>query len=585
MAEPAGADVRYTAFLSYSHRDAAAAARLHRRLEAYRIPRRLVGSDSPRGPVPQRLWPIFRDREELPAASDLSETVRTALAQSGALIILCSPEAAGSLWVAEEIETFRKLHPDRPILAAILDGDPPDCFPQALRAFGRDGTWHEPLATDLRRGRDGTHLGLLKLVAGITGIGLDDLVQRDASRRVRRVMAVTVAAVIAMLITTALALVAVDARRDAERERTEAERQRAAAEGLIDFMLTDLRERLRGVGNTDVMVVVNQRALAYYGGPHDLDELPAESLERRARILHAIGSDYKDRGDLRAALTAFREANRITTEQLERSPDDPERIYDHAQSEYWLGSVADQLGNYSSALAAYQRYREQAGRMNQRAPNRPRYIGELAYSESNLGSVNLNGFHRPQLARQHFLRSLHWFLRAAAIETSNRTWRSEVADAHAWLADTWFMEERYQEARAERLQEQRLKLQLLHEDPANRAYLYATVITARSLARIDKALGDYDRALALLDDARLTMSELLRVDPHNLLWRYQATSVETDRAALFIATGRRPDARAAATAALTLFDSVPRAATGAQAGAYRSLIRSLFTELRMRQPR
>ena len=90
----------------------------------------------------------------------------------------------------------------------MLDGDPPDCFPAALRAFGRDGTWHEPLATDLRPHRDGTRLGLLKLVAGITGVGLDALVQRDAARRIRRVMAVTAAAVVAMLVMAALALVA-----------------------------------------------------------------------------------------------------------------------------------------------------------------------------------------------------------------------------------------------------------------------------------------------------------------------------------------------------------------------------------------
>ena len=184
----------------------------------------------PRGPVPARLSPIFRDREELPAATDLSETVREALAQSGALIILCSPNAAASLWVAEEIEVFRELHPDRPILAAILDGDPPDCFPPLLRAFGEG---HEPLATDFRRHRDGERLGLLKLVAGITGLGLDELVQRDATRRVRRVMAVTAGAVAAMLVMAVLTW-----RR--ARARREAERQRAEAEGLIEFMLTDL---------------------------------------------------------------------------------------------------------------------------------------------------------------------------------------------------------------------------------------------------------------------------------------------------------------------------------------------------------
>ena len=140
MAEAARPEIRYTAFLSYSHKDSAAAGRLHRRLETYRMPKRLVGLETPRGPVPERLAPIVRDRDELPAATDLSETVRQALAESGALVILCSEDAAGSLWVAEEIRTFRALHPDRPILAAVIEGDPPDCFPAALRAFGEDGT-------------------------------------------------------------------------------------------------------------------------------------------------------------------------------------------------------------------------------------------------------------------------------------------------------------------------------------------------------------------------------------------------------------------------------------------------------------
>src|SRR5688572_538119 len=258
MDQGEGGKPRYTAFLSYSHKDAADAARLHRRLETYRLPRRLVGTPTARGPVPARLWPIFRDREELPAATDLSETVREALAQSGSLIVLCSPHSAASLWVAEEIEVFRKIHPDRPVLAAVLSGNPPDCFPKVMRAYGQDGTWHEPLATNLRRGGDGPQLGLLKLVAGITGVGLDALVQRDAQRKVRRVTAVTAFAVVAMIVMGALALVAISARR-------EAERQRAEAEGLVEFMLTDLRERLRAVGSLDAMGAVNDRALAYYG--------------------------------------------------------------------------------------------------------------------------------------------------------------------------------------------------------------------------------------------------------------------------------------------------------------------------------
>jgi tetratricopeptide (TPR) repeat protein len=571
MAEPARPEVRYTAFLSYSHKDAAAAGRLHRRLEAYRMPKRLAGSAGARGPVPERLWPIFRDREELPAATDLSETVREALAQSGALIILCSPAAAGSLWVAEEIETFRTLHPDRPILAAILDGDPPDCFPAALRAFGRDGTWHEPLATDLRRGKDGAQLGLLKLVAGITGVGLDALVQRDAARRVRRVMAVTGAAVVAMLIMAALAVVALQARR-------EAERQRAEAEGLIEFMLTDLRQRLEGGASIPIMAAVNQRALQYYGGQRELEGLSDESLEQRARILHTIGADYRTQGHLNSALAAFREGHRITAEQLERAPNDAEHIFNHSQSEYWIGSVDDQLGNFPAALAAYRRYHAQAERLNRMVPNDPRFVGELGYAESNLGGVNLNGLKLPRVARRHYRNALGWFQRAARLAPRDRAWRVKIADMHAWLSDTWNAEGRFAEARVERLEEQRLKQRLLAADPGNQAFLYATIISTRSLARVDREMGEYDRAMAELEPARAPMMALLATDPTNLVWRDQTTQIESDRARLFALLGRTAEARVALDSAEQLFAEGDR--RGAARSAAREQLRVRLAELR-----
>src|ERR1041385_4390728 len=121
-------DARYWAFISYSHKDAAFGRKLHKRLESYVLPQRLVGRETARGTVPRRLTPIFRDREELPAAGDLTAEVRAALQVSRSLIVVCSPAAAASPWVAREAETFRALHPERPILAAIVEGEPDECF-------------------------------------------------------------------------------------------------------------------------------------------------------------------------------------------------------------------------------------------------------------------------------------------------------------------------------------------------------------------------------------------------------------------------------------------------------------------------
>ena len=87
---------RYWAFISYSSKDAKVAKRLHKRIETYRIPRDLVGRPGRDEAVPRKLFPVFRDREELPLSSDLGASIEDALRASRYLIVLCSPHAARS---------------------------------------------------------------------------------------------------------------------------------------------------------------------------------------------------------------------------------------------------------------------------------------------------------------------------------------------------------------------------------------------------------------------------------------------------------------------------------------------------------
>ena len=519
MGEQEADALRYKAFLSYSHHDAAAAGRLHRRLESYRLPKRLAGTTTHLGTVPDRLWPIFRDREELAAASDLSQTVRTALSESAALIILCSPQAAESLWVAEEIRTFRELHPDRPVLAAILAGDPPHCFPEALRSRGPDGKWHEPLATDLRPGGDGPHLGLLKLVAGITGTGLDDLVQRDAHRRIRRVTAVTVAAVVLMLLTTALALFALDARSEAERQRAEAERQRAAAEGQIEFMLTDLRSRLRSVGRLDVMRAVNEKALGYYGGQRDLDRLSADSLLRRARILHAMGEDSITQGDMDAALLAFQEAHRTTAEQVQRSPDDLRRLLEHARSEYWIGRVAELRRDWAAAQRRYANFATATKRLTEAAPSNAEYLSVAAWSAVDLGNVQLNGLRDYAAAERAYRDAVTLFGRAARARPGDHRILRDQANAYGWLADSFFMRSQWRPSLDARLAQLRIVDQLHRSNPRSIEIGYRYALAQRAVAATTRRATRPADGRSHIFSAYEWSQRLVRHDPANAEWR------------------------------------------------------------------
>lgn len=243
---------KYRAFLSYSHRDARWGAWLHKALESYRPPRQLIGSLSERGPVPKRLVPIFRDREELASATDLSAVINEALRLSACQIVICSPSAAQSRWVNEEILAFKRLGRDGRIFCLIVDGEPnasddptrarEECFPPALRfRLGADGQLtserSEPMAADARTGKDGRAHAKLKLIAGVLGVGFDALRQRELHRRQRRLMATAAAALVGMLITSGLATAALIARSTARRQTVIAQREAETARQTTAFLV------------------------------------------------------------------------------------------------------------------------------------------------------------------------------------------------------------------------------------------------------------------------------------------------------------------------------------------------------------
>lgn len=510
-------DARYWAFISYSHKDAAFGRRLHKRLESYVLPRRLVGRKTPRGLVPRRLAPIFRDREELPAACDLTSEVRAALSEARSLVVVCSTDAAASPWVAREIELFRQVHPDRPLLAAILSGEPRQCFPPSLISKGPLKLSVEPLAADFRPYHDGTSLGLLKLVAGIVGLRLDELIQRDAQRRTRRVMAVTSAALVIMLMMGVLTAFALSA-------RTEAMRQRSEAEGFVEFMMTDLRSKLKGVGRLDIMGAVNERALHYYAG-QDLSSLAAESLERRARILHAMGEDDETRGDHDLALSKFREARRTTAALLTQSPDDPERLFNHAQSEYWLGYVDYNRGRLTAAKPAFKRYQELAARMHSLQPDNTKYRLEEAYAEGNLCAVARR---KPVDA----LAALHHCTMAlasveAALRHPDKQYRNpdakkklvyDLMESLADMADAYRLNGELQKAVVARSREQALLQRELDTDPSNMDLKDTWIALQRSLSHLDMLQGNKSAAESKLARALVVADTMAARDPKNVSW-------------------------------------------------------------------
>lgn len=510
---------RYWAFLSYSHEDSRAALRLHRALENYVVPRRLVGLDSPFGPIPQRLWPIFRDRDELKPGGRLGSDVEHALELSRSLIVLCSPTAAASTWVEAEIAAFETQQPDAPLFCVILDGEPlakdaaDECLPPALHAryAGTPGMAQgAPIAIDLRPDGDGQRRAVQQIVAGITGLPLDQLVQRDAHRRHARMAWLSL-----VLLGVAISLGVLAA--SAYKARNEARAQRAQAEGLIEFMLVDLRKKLEPVGGLDAMGAVGSRALRYYD-QQPLKSLDPESLGRRARALHLIGEIADRRGDTKDARAAFSRASTSTAELLARAPDDPERLYNHAQSVFWNGYIDWQYGDTDGAERAFIEYGRIAARLSAKDPSNPDWLAEVGYAHSNLGTLLLEQG-RAAEAIKEFRQSLTINRKRATLPGDVPQVQLDIGQDHSWLSSALFANRQLRQAIVEREAELDIYVRLHKTTPEDAQVKDRSMSAHRFLGEMYLAAGELALAKGEIDSSIQLAEQLREVSPDNEAWQ------------------------------------------------------------------
>ncbi len=311
--------MRYSAFISYNHKDRAWAAWLHRELERYRLPKALIGRGSPIGTLERRLPPVFQDREELAASTNLASSVREALDQAHSLIVICSSNGAQSRWVNEEVREFTRLGRRDRIQCLIVpessnpDGPPlpgAEIFPAALLESGQ-----EPLAADARKSGDGKRAAFLKLVAGVIGVRYDELRQREHARRQRQLFTFAAAASVGFLLMTGLALFALLSRAEAVRERDLARQKTITAQRTTDFVkgLFEVSDPSEAKGQSiTALEVLDRGAREIQGQLNNEPDVKAELISTLSEVYMGLGSfrraDQLIRGSL--ALKVSRQETR-----------------------------------------------------------------------------------------------------------------------------------------------------------------------------------------------------------------------------------------------------------------------------------
>ena len=506
-------DYRYWAFISYSSKDAKWGRWLHRAIETYGIPAQLTGKPTPTGHAsPKRFHPLFRDRDELAASSDLGAQIEAALRTSRYLIVICSPNAAHSEWVNKEITTFQSMGRQGRILAIIVDGEPNaaddrECFPPALSTF-------EPTAADARPVGDGRENAKLKLLAGMLGVGFDALKQRDAQRKIHRLQLVVAASALVILSLAGMAWYS-----NHQRQRAIAARQQA--ESILEFLLYDLRDKLEPIGRLDIVRDVQDRVDSYY---HTLGvENAARNSERNlASALANKGKLAFEQGDMTTALKAFQDSRGILQRLTIAHRDTTTYQRDLSITSIKIGDVLAVQGDIPGAIIAYKEALRTAHTSTNVSDLRVQAIAysKIAESQQAQGILteSLNAF-----------KESHAILKGLAVNyPPNTEHQRDISICEDSIGELLYAQGDLAAARSAFERSFDIRKHLTTLDPSNTQWQHDVSVSLSHIGDIIRADGNLVEALKRFTEALAIDQRLASRDPSNVEWQH-ALSVGLDK--------------------------------------------------------
>lgn len=333
----------------------------------------------------------------------------------------------------------------------------------------------------------------------------------EKAQRRRRVLAVTAAvSTVFLLVVSLLAIQAVRARADAERRR-------AQAEGLIDFMLNDLHEGLERIGRLDLLEGVAKSSLAYFESLTARDETP-DALFQRGATLENIGDVFLDQGNATAARASQESAIALFEAAVAQEPDADRWREGLGRSRLRLGNVLKAQGETEAALASYRAALEEAQRLAAAdAGNSERIFAvaqahyQIAFLQRQIGNADA--------VFEEAGKALALLDELTASDAAD--WRQHLLllDTHSLLAKTHRFNGSLDKALQETIRAREIAQRMMSEDPGNAFWPRRLAECHFEIGVLLYIRGDLAAALESEEAARTAYRTLTVTDPTRTEWR------------------------------------------------------------------
>ncbi|HEX8252954.1 MAG TPA: protein kinase [Thermoanaerobaculia bacterium] len=421
---------------------------------------------------------------------------------------------------------------------------------------------------------------------------------RALQEKPQRIARRAIAAVIALIAALGAWRYTVDLKAEraiAVAARAEAERRRAQADDLINFMVGDLRVKLEPLGKLDILDDVAERALAYTRTARP-EHLSASELVQNGKALHQLTQVRIAQGKLDDAYEHARRSLVLTSAAANRDPRSAEAQLALATSHFWVGNVRRLRGEYPEALTELQRYRDVTVRLAEQYPKNDEYQiervyghgavaailerqgrfeealkehaptlavnraraaadpgntakqAELAYTLNRLAYV-LQNLGRLSEAGEHFRAEHEIYAQLVRGDQRQRTWQDRLANSHSYLAALYEMTGRNDAAVAHREAQLQLYRQLYEHDRANVMWKRNYALSMMRVAELLRQREQRASAIPLFEQSEALLGEIIAGDPTHPGWRRDLAVVKIAHARALLTANSANEAAALARAA------------------------------------
>ena len=360
----------------------------------------------------------------------------------------------------------------------------------------------------------------------------------DVSLRLRRRRTLLRRAAVGAL--TLLAALSLGMALWATHEKREAEARRAETLRLSDYMLVDLAEKLRPLGEPSLLADVSRRALELHRR-EDEAGMAAADLVNRSRALRTLGEVLMAKTRLDEARTAFVAADDAARAAVRADPASAEALSEAGIAAYWRGYDHFGQAQYREAGRHWRRYLDRTGDLLRLEPERAQWMQERSYAFNNLGTLaQTEG--RSDEAVVYFRGSAALKRRALAQRPDDADLRYELIDTLSWIDSARQSQGELRLAARGYAEQIAMLRSLIEARPAALAWQRRLATSLRRSAGLALDLGRPGDARAMLDESIALLDALLAKAADNRAWKRDLAHALMDRAELARIAGDRPAA-------------------------------------------